>query len=192
MPEAFDDFLGLAERDFSRHRLVVLHGCSGSGKSTAIRWLLDEHPDFRRRNCFMVESHRGEGEILSVSSVPGAPRLVAIDEITRPGELALVARVLAGGAVLLVASHLPPAWFVPFRLFGRVSIFTTDTDGTKIARHLERIGAPASPRAVELFVRRFGANYTDVAIIRERCPAPSFDVSFARFERFSRIDHHGP
>ena len=177
MREVFDDFLALAAHDFSRCRLVVFYGCSGSGKSTAIEWLLRSHPDFAGRDAVRIE-----GPPLRVPEEV-AP-LVVLDEITAPRELLLVARLLARGSTLLVASHLRPAWYCAFP---RASVFTMDADRAKIARHLGRLGLAASPHAVDLYVRRFGANYTDVGIILERHPAPTFDLSLGAFLRFSHL-----
>lgn len=180
MPDLFDDFLGLAARDFARHRLVVFRGCSGSGKSTAIDWLLRSHPDFVRKDVTRMDGP----PLIAPESLSS---LTVVDEIVSPRELPLVARFLARGATLLVATHLSPAWFRPFQMAVRTSIFTTDVDRAKIARHLGRLGLPATPRAVDLYVRRFGANYTDIDIILERCPAPTFDAALATFTKFCSV-----
>lgn len=177
MREEFDDFLGLVARDLSRQRLLVFYGCSGSGKSTAIDWLLRSHPGFAGR-----EAVRIEGPPLRV--IENAAPLVVLDEITSPRELPLVAGLLSRGSTLLVASHLRPAWYCAFP---RAAVFTMDADRAKITRHLERLGLHASSHAVDEYVRRFGANYTDVGIILERHPAPTFDASLGAFLRFSHL-----
>lgn len=155
----FDDFLGLAGLDLSAYRLIVFHGESGSGKSTAIRFLLD---------------HQLRNE-----------RIQVIDEIATLRELVQMRRVLRERS--LVATHVPPLWFRMLAA-GPVKIFHTDRDAAKIARYLERLGIEASPVACERYVREFGATYTDVDLILERCPAPDFDVSLSRFLKFCRID----
>ena len=45
----FDDFLQLKAASFRSTRLAVFTGVSGSGKSTAIQWLIQHHPDFQNR-----------------------------------------------------------------------------------------------------------------------------------------------
>ena len=45
-PILFDDFLGLEGEDFRQTRLIVFAGISGSGKSTALKFLCDHHPAF--------------------------------------------------------------------------------------------------------------------------------------------------
>ena len=44
-PPLFDDFLGLLAEDLARVRTLVLHGRSGSGKSTTLRHLLGNRPE---------------------------------------------------------------------------------------------------------------------------------------------------
>jgi energy-coupling factor transporter ATP-binding protein EcfA2 len=155
---SFDDFLGLGARDFSRHRLVVFVGRSGSGKSTAIRFLLGRLPGSR-----------------------------VIDEIAHAGDLVGLWAPLAAGERLLVASHLSAACFLALRPFIKVAVFRTDRSADKIARYLERRGIGASARALRAFVRRYGATYTDAELIMERFPGASFDASLARFERFCSL-----
>jgi hypothetical protein len=179
--EVFDDFLGLAARDFRGQRVLVFHGCSGSGKSTAIDWLLRAHPAFAGRDVARIE-----GPPLIAEAEKGA-RLVVIDEIVSARDLLLVARLLAGGARLLVATHLAPVWYRAFGMIVPVAIFRMDGDRAKIARHLDRLRLPASPQAVDLYVRRFGANYTDIDIIVERCPASTFDASLSAFNKFCTL-----
>ena len=45
-PIPFDDYLGLGREAFRRTRLIVFAGISGSGKSTALKFLCDHHPEF--------------------------------------------------------------------------------------------------------------------------------------------------
>ena len=169
MEHHFDDFLGLGARDFSRHRLIAFVGESGSGKSTAIRFLLERHPDFARRGRDVVVA----------------------DEVPRVADLARLWEPARRGATLLVASHLPAAWFRALCPLLGGAVFRTDRDTGKISRYLQRRKVPASARAVEAYVRRFGATYTDVDIIVERFPAASFDASLARFLRLCRIEREG-
>jgi hypothetical protein len=177
----FDDFLSLRTFDFSGARLVVFAGRSGSGKSTAIRFLLAAHPDFRRR----------ESVALTRASLPrfrGAGDVIAVDDLVEPGDLVHLPRLLRGSRVLLVASHLSAAWFRPLQLFVPCVFFRTDRDGAKIRRHLARRGVAITPAALERFVAAFGATYTDAEIVAERWPAPTFDESLARFAKFCRLE----
>jgi hypothetical protein len=159
----FDDFLGLAGRDFSSHRVVAFVGESGSGKSTAIRFLREHHPDFvRRQACIFDEA--------------------------RAADLPRLWQAVARGRKLLVASHLPAGVLRALLPFRGVAVFETDRDCGKIRRYLERSGVPASAAAVEAYVRRFGATYTDVDLILERFPGRTFDAALACFERFCALE----
>lgn len=160
--ERFDDFLGLAARDFSSHRVVAFVGESGSGKSTAIRFLREQHPHIRDREVLVVDE-------------------------ARAADLPRLWRPLARGATLLLASHLP-AWVVRAALPCTGAVFRTDRDRGKILRYLGAQGIAASAPAVDAYVRRFGATYTDVDLILERFPGRSFDAALARFERFCRLE----
>ncbi len=157
----FDDFLGLAGRDLSPFRLVVFHGRSGSGKSTAIRYLLENQ--FRQKH------------------------VAVIDEITTFRDFIRRRHELNGEGPILVASHVDPRWF-QLLVSGPMAVFRTDGDGSKIDRYLRRLGIEASRSSVQLYVRMFGATYTDVDLILERCPSPSFDRALSTFLKFHRID----
>ncbi len=157
----FDDFLGLGGRDLSTFRLVVFHGRSGSGKSTAIHYLLENR--FRQT------------------------RVGVIDEITTLRDLVRRRHELNGESPILVATHVDPRWF-HLLVRGPIAVFRTDRDSSKIGRYLGRLGIEASRASVELYVRTFGATYTDVDLILERCPSPSFDRSLGTFLKFHRIE----
>lgn len=160
----FDDFLGLTGRDFSRHRVVAFVGCSGSGKSRAIRFLIEHHPDFQE------------------------PGTIVVDEAVTRRDIRDLRPAIRNGARILMASHLHP-WAIRSALpLAGVAIFRTDADPAKLARRLERSGVTASRNAIQAYVRTFGASYTDLDIILERFPGRSFDDALARFHRFCRTE----
>ena len=177
----FDDFLDLRARDFSRVRLAVFEGRSGSGKSTAIRFLLDEHRDFRGREAVVLER-------ASLRSFRGRADVLAIDDLVEWREVGPALDLLRRSRTLLVAAHLPLWSFLPARLIGPCALFSTDRDRGKIQRALARRGIPASSAAVTRYVAAFGATYTDLEIILERCPLPTFDAALARFSRLCTLE----
>jgi hypothetical protein len=163
-PGEFDDFLGLAGRDFSRHRVVAFVGCSGSGKSTAIDFLVRHHADFQGR------------------------RVVIVDEAASRREIRDLVPAIRNGACILMASHLHP-WVIRSALpFPGVAILHTDDDTAKLARRLEISGVVGSHNAIRAYVGRYGASYTDLDVILERFPGRSFDDALALFERFCRSE----
>jgi hypothetical protein len=170
-PILFDDFLGLEGEDFRQTRLIVFAGISGSGKSTALKFLCDHHPAFSgkpRRWIWTMEKTWDAARIR-------CNRLVVVDEVSHPRQLPAVARLLKQNQTVAVASHLKPAWFWPFRLAGRYRHFLTDHDCAKIARHLTRHGISHTAAAVAEFCRRHGASYVDLDCILERHPGESLD-----------------
>lgn len=179
----YDDFLGLSAIDFSRSRMVLFHGVSGSGKSTAIRFLTDRHRDFES-STFQFRA----GPPFARHVGPSAPCLV-VDEILRPVDLVRVLPSLLRSRVSLVATHLSPLWFIPLRIAGAQKIFRTDRGVGKLARWLERRGIEASEVALARYEAMFRANYTDLEVILERCPSERFDESLRRFERFCTIEN---
>ena len=181
MNDAFDDWLGLDRRDFSRNRLIVFHGMSGSGKSTAIRYLIVSHPDFRHREPLHVNGPPFDRVHARPSDV------LVIDELLRPADLTPLLRVIARAKTTVVASHLPPIVLRLLFPLRRTSVFRTDRCEAKIGRALARRNIAHSPRSLAEFVDRFGASYTDLEIILERCPADSFDRSLSKFVRSCSI-----
>lgn len=167
-PIEFDDFLGLAGRDFSRHRVIAFVGRSGSGKSTAIRFLVRNHPDFQGQNP------------------------VVIDEAASRRAFRELRPAIRAGARFLIATHLQP-WAIRTALpMPGVAILRTDTDPAKLARHLQKSGVAASANAIRAYVQAFGASYSDLDIILERFPGRSFDEALARFQRFCRSECNPP
>lgn len=167
-PELFDDYLGLARRPLGRYRGVTFHGRSGSGKSSAVAFVRARHPD--------LGGERG-GEV------------AVFDDLVSPRSLPEIARALAEGRRVLAACHFHPRWLLPLRARWRLASFALDPLPAKLERALDKRGIRYTRGAVEAFCRRFGANYTDLAIVLEYAPAASFDAALARFLRECRVEH---
>lgn len=181
----FDDYLSLRSRDFSRHRLIVFTGRSGSGKSTAIRFLLEEHPDLRGREALVLEGP-------PFAETEREVDVIALDDLTAVADLRIVVRLLRRSRTLLVASHLDPAWFAPLRAAMRCALFRTDADTGKLERYLADRGVAASADALATYAGAFRATYTDLDIILERCPSNSLDSALAMFLKFNAIRESDP
>jgi hypothetical protein len=180
--DPFDDFLGLRGCALHGVRLLVFAGVSGSGKSTAMRFLEREHPQFRGM----------PSAVLSPNPTPDAlgdsRRFVLVEEVQRPRELKAVVQLLRLGHTVAVASHLPLAWYAPFRLAWRCRFFQTDRDAAKISRYLSRRRLRFTEAAVADYCRCYGASYLDVAHILERFPLDDFDRAYGAFQRLCRIE----
>jgi len=180
-PTSYGDFLGLGERRFADTRLIVFTGVSGSGKSTAIEFLLDHHPDFVGVDYELVAM-----KPLSFRDTYDAT-LIAVDEITEWRHLVDLARLLLAGHRLIVASHLPDVAVKCLLAAWRGAYFRTDDDPTKVAAYLEQLGVQASEEAVQRFCETYGATFTDVDIILEQFGGSDFDRSLRRFERYCTL-----
>ena len=165
-------------RDLDGVRLLVLEGRSGSGKSTTIAALLDRHREFAGLSRTEISGSPVEWRGLRV-----ATPLVVIDELTRLADVPRVIGLLAEGRRVICASHLPGAWLgrigAPFGIL-RIA---TDRDPGAIARYLGTRGVRYTGAAIERFVRRFGATYTDADIILEHAGGNDFDRALSHFER---------
>lgn len=166
-PERFDDHLDLAGKSFDRVDAVTFHGASGSGKSSAVAFLRQRHPSFR-----------------------DLPReaVAVLDDLRSPRALPELVRHLWAGRRVLGACHFHPRWLLPFRMRWRIVSFALDPLSIKIERWLAAQNVSYTPEAVDAFCRRFGANYTDAALVLEHAPGESFDVALARFLRECRVE----
>ena len=166
MNPVFDDALNLARRDFARTRVVVFCGESGTGKSSAIRFLMHRHPHFRRDANLRV-----------------------IEELRSWFDLRALLSALWRGRRLLVASHLPIWLHRCLGVFASTQVIALDHHPEKISRWLSAHNVAHSEAAVAAFCRRFGANYTDAQLVLRHGEAVSFDQALGRFFRHCRIEH---
>ena len=182
MSSSFDDFLGLRTRNFKQTRLVIFSGKSGSGKSTAIDFLLREHPDFKNKDSAWLrlrESHTGDALEKEV---------IAIDELITNRDLTVLVKLLIAKKTVLAASHLNQTWLRPLKIFWSCQMFVTDLDESKIERYLKKQNKTYSPEAISYYCKKYRANYTDIDIIVERYPEKNFDKSLEYFERFCQTN----
>lgn len=182
MSAPFDDFLRLAPRRLDRERLLVFTGASGSGKSTAIAWLLAAHPDFRRREALVLRRDAGW------PPATGAVDVLVLDDLVDRRDLAAAVRLARSARTVVLASHLAPLAIRARFPLARACFFYTDRDEAKIARSLAARGVEASPRSIRAFVSRFGATYTDLDIILERYPACDFDRALGSFLHWCAVE----
>ena len=187
MPEAqpapsveLHDYLGLTTRPLPA-RMLVFHGGSGSGKSSQIRLLLDVHPELSGRPV----------SLCAPGEVPAPGELLVVEEITRRRELLWLAGLGRRYRTVLVASHVPVRWFSPLRLIGSVHAFDLDKRCDKLRNWLDARGVCWTETALEHFVARFNANYTDLEIILESTGCDDLDRALALFLRGGAI-RHGP
>ncbi len=163
----FVDALGLGERDFANTRVLVLCGESGSGKSSAIRFLMRKHRHYRDDT-----------------------RVQVIEELRSWRDLGIFMRALMRRDRLLVASHLPVWLHRVLGVMTRTCVIALDCHPQKISRWLAAQDVGFSDAAVAEFCRHFGANYTDARLILQHAEATSFDQALGRFLRQCRLDRN--
>jgi len=179
----FDDYHRLGKLDLAPTRLLVFQGMSGSGKTTAIDYLCQHHRQFRDRS---VKTFRLVGPRIQLPALE--EQLVVLDDVRFVRQLRPLGRLLRAGNTVLIASHLRPIFFLPWRLRWESRVFVMDQDEAKIERYLARSKVVASRQAVRQYCRLFGANYLDVDFILERCPGSTFDEALAHFIKFCDLD----
>lgn len=179
----FDDFLELKTASFRSTRLAVFTGVSGSGKSTAIQWLIQHHPDFQNRP---IERVIGGGLDWTVPTVENG--LVVVDDLIRPRELYKLIRLLMRGNQVLLAAHLHPAWFAPLRIGWSTQLWRTDVNREKLARHLKAERIEFTQAALDSYCAEYGSSYLDMNHILERYPHCSFDRALRLFRKYCRME----
>lgn len=180
------DFLKLKDSSFSDVRLVVLSGRSGSGKTTALNYLVHEHVDFKDSDVTILSPAPINWDGLKV-----AGDIVAIDELLFLNDLVQVYKLILCGKSVLAASHLPAPLFYPLLYLCSARLYQTDRDCEKLAYYLNEKQIRYSQQALRCYKSIFGSVYTDLDIILERCPGDEFDRALYRFIKFNKI-HHCP
>ncbi|MEO1995090.1 MAG: hypothetical protein ABGZ17_07430, partial [Planctomycetaceae bacterium] len=129
----FDDYHRMMDLDLHQTRLLVCQGMSGSGKTTALEHLCKHHRAFcdRSPHTFRLADTRCPLPALQ-------NQLVLLDDIRFVGQLLSLGRLLSSGNTVLVASHLAPLYFIPWRSFWPSRVFVMDRNTGKIERYLER------------------------------------------------------
>ena len=182
----FHDYFSLADKDLSAARLIVFSGCSGSGKSSYMRFLSQKHPDFRGTNSSLIDTGRPlEWPRIDKNTLA---QLVLVDECLVRRDVVQIARLLRQGHTVIAASHLPPYAFAPLGLVWKSRHFALDRHVGKIAHELEQRDYCFTADAVSRFVKQHGASYSALDMVVENADTPDFDAAFARFEKFNRVE----
>ena len=182
----FDDFLGVMKLDLNAAKLILFHGCSGSGKSSYLGQLA-RHPSFSNHSprWFFSDPDRNVPEATAPTD---GPRLALVDELTRVGELRAISKLLRRFDAVAVATHLHPRWFALLRARWPARVFHTGLGHEKIERYLSRLGHSFSGPDVHAMCAQYGASYAIADIVREHHPRPNFSDSWAHFSRFANLN----
>jgi hypothetical protein len=177
----YDDFLGLREYDFSSSRLIAFSGVSGSGKSTAIEYLLTKHPNLNAIDYETIDST----PIHWKKSY--AQRWLVIDEIISLSDTFHLFRLLCKGHRIIVASHVSPGLLKFILCWTKAHFFQTDEEMEKLLRYLQKRNIYCSEETMEKFCRQYRSNYIDLDIILEHVSGVDFDIIYKQFQRHHSI-----
>ena len=178
------DFLGLQDKCFRESRLLLLTGVSGSGKSTALKYLIEQHPSFLDQTVGQITGSPLDWRMLS--DVEAAP-VIAVDEIRGFVDALKIYYLVCRKKKVIVASHCPAWWFFPLKIMVKANFYRTDSSIEKLSKYLEQLSIKHSTSTLKQFTKIFGASYTDLDIILELHPSNSFDTSFAQYSKLSSI-----
>ncbi|MGQ0800618.1 MAG: hypothetical protein ACT4NL_10975 [Pseudomarimonas sp.] len=184
MTVPLDDYLNLLTQPIGHLELIVFFGASGSGKSSQLALLLDQHPELAGREVAHLTP-----EQVRAGELTGTQDIVVLDELQRWRDCFSLSMAMRRSRLLLVASHVHPQWLWPWRLGRRQRSFCLDPLAEKLARDMRRRGIRFSARALTDFVARFGANYTDLDIVLEQADSSDLDHALGLFLRGSTIRH---
>jgi len=185
MIHQFDDSLGVMDQDLSRVKLLLFHGCSGSGKSSYLT-RLQEHQSFKNHDHHWFYSDP-QKFTPKPTNQDGVRKMALVDEVTKLSELTKVAKLTRRFDVVAVATHVHPMWFTLLRLRGPVRTWSTNGHPEKIVRYLKRLGHQVRESDVLAMCEEYGASYAVADIVREHHPSEDFGRSWAHFKSFATI-----
>jgi len=183
-PPPLDDYLNLLTQAIGSLDLMIFFGASGSGKSSQLALLLDQHPDLVGR----AVAHFTPAAVKR-GTLTGAHDIVVLDELQTWRDCLCLGPALRHSRLLLVASHVHPRLLMPWRLGRRQRSFQLDPLAEKLARDMRRRGVSFTARGLADFVAHFGANYTDLDIVLEHAASGDLDHALGLFLRGSAIRH---
>ena len=184
----FDDFLGLGRQSFEQTDLLIFHGVSGSGKSSNLKFLAYHHPFFRDKTVHWIWTKHKRFNIQSVQSY----KLVVVDEIVSPIQLAAVYSLLKTNQTVAIASHISPMWFKLFFRHKRTISYQTDASTKKLSNYLKTRGIPHSTKVLRQFANQYVSNYVDLQCMLEAYPCENFDDAFRYNQKFNNIKCFSP
>jgi hypothetical protein len=178
---AYIDFLGLLDRSFENSRWIAFCGRSGSGKSTAIQFLLECHSRWHGVVPFRIHPYVTGWE------EPCEGEWVVVDEVRALRDIPRLFSLIRSGRRVLIASHIPSLLMAILSIQAPGAIFSTDRGGEKLALHLERRGIAFTEESLANYLSRYGSTFTDLEIILERTGKRDLSSALRRFHGLNRI-----
>jgi hypothetical protein len=183
--KTYFDENNLLNLNLSGVRLMIFSGCSGSGKSTSIDFLLKNNTEFINRAVSYI-GKTGPVDWEQYGNLGGLEEVVVIDELMHLSDFRRIFMLLLRGHVVIAANHMPRIYFKWLEFFWTVRHFVTDRKMEKIEHYLDYLRLQYTTIAVRDYCKQFGVSFTTVDIILERYPHKKFDVAYDRFQKFCR------
>lgn len=179
----FHDHYELLNHDFKQHRLIVFTGKSGAGKSTYIKFLIENNISIKSSSkTIYAERPMQWGKINNKND------LLVLDELKTPLELYYIIKLLLRGNSLIIANHVAIFFIKTIGFFTTSILFNLDNQNEKICFYLKIHGYHFSQSIVEQFCNTYGSNYTDLEIILEHNIDKNFDTIYKNFMRYKTIE----
>jgi hypothetical protein len=182
----YDDFMGLSGLDLTGKRLIVFTGISGSGKSSAIHYLINRIPEIDRQGYELIDGDKPEW------GTHYKTKWIVIDEVVDIQNTWHIRQLLRKGHRLLVASHLPVSLF-KLMCLGHPGLYLyTDRESRKLARYLENAGVVYDSSSLNHFVNRFGQSYNTLEVVLDYSRGNSLISSMEVFDRHCTLSLSRP
>ncbi len=158
----FDDYLGLLNYDFSKHKYIVFVWNSWSGKSSYIKKLVHENKSLNKN-------------------------IIIIDEIFDFFDFIKLFFQFFKKEKFIVASHISINYFYIFSFLWKIKYIKTDNHHAKICNYLHCKKMAYSKDVVSKYIEWFSSTYTDIDIILEKYNWDDFDEAFYKFVKFNKV-----
>jgi len=163
--------------DLLEKRLVVFTGISGSGKSSAIQYLVSRFPEITKQG---VESIAGER--LKWKSSYSA-RWLLVDEVVSLRDAWIIKQLVERGHRVIAASHLSVPVFKTICLSIDGLYFRTDDASDKLARYISNQGVEYDESSMKQFIDQFGQSYTTLDVVLGYCQSKTLAGAMEYFSR---------
>ncbi len=158
----FNDYLNIKNKDLSRYKYIIFIWKSGSWKSSYIKFV-------KKRNKSLQN-------------------FIVIDEIYNVLDLIKYLKIfIKTKKQFLIASHIPRFIYFVLSFFWNIKFYYTDKCSKKICKYLDEKWYIYSNEAIEVYLVKFKANYTDLEIILENYNWKNFDEALNYFLKYNKL-----
>jgi hypothetical protein len=184
----FIDTLDFNRHDFGQYQLTLLTGESGSGKSTAIEYLINSNRDkqvFRYLDVAVLECRDSIGQYYPVAE---QNLVLVVDEVWSLAHIKQLRDWVKAGYRFVVASHAHAFLSRALLITTRSKLFNLDACQHKLPCYLSAKGIGFTSQSLKQYRQLYGNVFTELQIILEHYPDSHFDEAFNRFHKFNQID----